>query len=149
LIVADASLVARLLVVEAETPLAKHVYARDPVWFAPKLVQSEIRSFLLQQMRLRGLLLSDAELLLRQAETLVSPVDMRSHGRAILRRATDLELSAYDAEYVVLAEAIAAPLVTFDSKLVRATPQTSISPLAFFEADEINEPMSFAGEAVR
>jgi predicted nucleic acid-binding protein len=44
-----------------------------------------------------------------------------------LRLAGELDLSAYDAQYVALARALAAPLVTEDRKLRRILPHEALS----------------------
>jgi predicted nucleic acid-binding protein len=50
-------------------------------------------------------------------------------GAAVFRSALDLGLSAYDAEFVVLARALGTPLVTEDHQILEAAPGVAV-PLA-------------------
>jgi predicted nucleic acid-binding protein len=54
------------------------------------------------------------------------PIERWPATGALLRRAFQLphNLSSYDAAYVVLAEALACPLVTRDARLAKAAPST-------------------------
>ncbi len=58
------------------------------------------------------------------------PVD--SH--AVLKLVAKYSVSAYDAEYVVLAEDLQVPLVTFDQKLQAAVPKVAFSADKFLKA---------------
>lgn len=59
MIVADANLIAYLLLGGPEKPLAQRVLGRDPVWAAPLLWRSEFRSVLAAFMLQRGLSLRE------------------------------------------------------------------------------------------
>ena len=77
MIVADASLLAHLLIPSPESALAEDVYRKDPEWSAPVLWRSELRSVLLKHMRHSGMnielataVVEKALLVIRDRETL-------------------------------------------------------------------------------
>jgi predicted nucleic acid-binding protein len=93
---------------------------RDEELAAPYLIDYEVGS------ALRGLVLGDHIGVARAADVLVDFADLDVRrwpaGDGLRRRAFDLRdnLSAYDAAYVVLAEALECPLVTRDERMARA-----------------------------
>lgn len=121
MIVLDASVVVELLLGGDRSPtLHSRLSAAGASWHAPALVQVEVTSVL----RRLNLAKQLSDLRGRQAlQTLPSmPLRLHEHG-ALLPRAWALRanLSAYDAMYVALAEALRAPLLTLDAKLAATT----------------------------
>jgi predicted nucleic acid-binding protein len=121
-IVVDTNVIAYLWVPCPETPLAERLAALDEQWCAPFLWRSEFRNVLVGFAR-RGLITfegarrtaGDAESQMRDREYAV-PSD------AVLRTAASGRCSAYDCEFVVLAQALGVPLVTADRQVVKAFP---------------------------
>jgi len=68
--------------------------------------------------------LANAETLLKNQEYLVASPD-------VLALAIQSGCTAYDCEYVALAEALEVPLVTEDREVLRAFPARAISPAQF------------------
>ena len=94
-------------------------YLTDRELHAPQLIGVEMLSWL-RRLSLRGNLVpAQAQRLLAQYETL--PIQRYPH-EPFLWRAWQLRdtITAYDAQYVVLAEALGAPLITRDRKLATA-----------------------------
>ena len=52
-------------------------------------------------------------------------------GDAVLDAALECGLTAYDAEFVVCARALAAPLVTLDAAMLRGASDVAVAPSAF------------------
>ena len=104
---------------------------RDPEWAAPLIAVSELRNALLGFVR-QGLATAD-EAKRMNAEALsllggrIHPVD----GAAVLDAALECGLTAYDAEFVVCARTLGAPLVTLDGAVLRGAPDAAVSPSAF------------------
>lgn len=94
----------------------------EPEWAAPILWRSEIRSVLCGYLR-RGLInLGQAgEIMLSAVETLKGG-EHAVGDRAVLALVTKSECSAYDCEFVALAEALDTVLVTEDRQVRRAFP---------------------------
>lgn len=111
----------------AETPLAERLVALDDQWCAPLLWRSEFRNVLVGFAR-RGLITfegarrtaDDAESQMRDREYAV-PSD------AVIRMAASGPCSAYDCEFVVLAQALGVPLVTAGRQVVKAFPSIAHS----------------------
>jgi predicted nucleic acid-binding protein len=130
-IVADVNLVASLLLGGPDTGLAQGVLAKDPSWAAPALWRSEFRSILAAYMRQRGLGLSHAWQAHELAEGLVGAHEYTLGGERILQLVADSPCSAYDCEYVALAEELRVPLVTSDRQVLRHFPRVAVSPREF------------------
>lgn len=131
MIVADTNLLAYFLLPGERTEAAEAVWRVDSEWHAPLLWRSELRNVLALQMRRGGLSLADAQAVAGEAEGLM---EGREHGvdaHHVLRLARDSGLSAYDCEFVALAEALSAPLVTADRGLAGAFPGLAAEPESF------------------
>ena len=89
------------------------------MWAAPPLCLSEVRNVLLRYVRSGSLSLAAALGLVERADQLLAPYRLEVDSAAILRMAHAAGLSAYDAEYAALAEALEVPLVTED-RAIRA-----------------------------
>jgi predicted nucleic acid-binding protein len=120
LIVVDASAVIEVLL---RTPKAatieKRLFQPGETWHAPHLIDVEVAQ-VLRRLALAGTISPK-----RGAEALQDFADMpiRRHAHDwLLARAWELRdnLTAYDAAYVALAEALEAPLLTCDGRIARA-----------------------------
>ena len=131
MIVADANLFAYLLLPGDLTASARRVLTRDPVWAAPVLWRSEVRNVLLGAMRQRRLVLEDAVEAVDVAAELVRGREYAVHSADVLRLAHGSGCSAYDCEYVALAQDLGVSLVTADRELLRAFPADTRSLAEF------------------
>jgi len=131
MIVADASLLAHLLIPSPESALAEDVYRKDPAWSAPVLWRSELSSVLLKHMRHFGMKIELARAVVEKALLVIRGRETLPPAPAVLEAALFFNVSAYDAEYLVLARQLGVPLLTFDRKLQRAAPGLAIAPSAF------------------
>ena len=120
MIVLDASAVIELLLQTATGKrVARRIAARSQGLHAPHLVDVEVLQ-VLRRWEARGALSSD-----RAAEAVVdlAQLDLRRHPHDVLSsRIWELRanVTAYDAAYLALAEALRAPLLTTDGRLARA-----------------------------
>ena len=134
MIVADTSLIASLLLSTPATVDAEAVLEKDPEWVAPALWRSEFRNVLATQIKVMGLPVDDAMALFEKAEEVIGEPEAGVDTRAVLHLAHAKKLSAYDAEYVALAQTLKIELVTLDKGILQAAPEISISPKAFVHA---------------
>lgn len=128
MIVADVNLIAYLLLGGPETDLAQQVLERDSTWAAPTLWRSEFRSILAAYMRQRDLAIQDAWQAHELAEGLIGEHEYTPGGERVLRLVAASPCSAYDCEYVALAEELQVRLVTSDREVLRHFPQIAIHP---------------------
>jgi predicted nucleic acid-binding protein len=101
---------------------AAELYDSDPEWVAPIILMSEVRNVLVTLSRRGHLERADAKPMMEDARALFAGRVATSPDHEILETALELDLSAYDAEYLVLARALGIPLVTADARLLRADP---------------------------
>ncbi|MGI8601552.1 MAG: type II toxin-antitoxin system VapC family toxin [Verrucomicrobiales bacterium] len=134
MIVADANLIAHLHLPGPKESVAEAILAKDPDWCAPPLWQSEFRNILFAYIRTQGMSLSLAEAQWRDALSLIGPHEFDVDASRVLGKSTSTQLSAYDAEYVVLAESLSLPLVTSDRQILAACPQLALSLEDFIAA---------------
>lgn len=131
MIVADTNLVAYFLLRTPRTSDAERVFQRDASWVAPPLWRSELRNVLVQHVRHETLVLHEARTVWSQAARLLTPHEQEPNPERILDLALDRGLSAYDAEYVALAEALGVRVVTDDRKVLAACPALAVSVTEF------------------
>lgn len=131
MIVADVNLLAYLLIAGEHTEEARAVLQRDTVWTFPYLWRSEFRNILALYLQHRAMSLSDASLIWDSASSKARHHEYSVEPQAILGLVARQPLTAYDAEYVALANYLKVPLVTFDKKLQVAAPRTAISAKDF------------------
>lgn len=134
MIVADANLIAYLILTGERTADAEAVYRKDPDWVVPSLCFSEMRSIVIQYHRRGKLTIAEAARTVKRAERLVEGRQADVDSRAVLDLAARSNCSSYDCEYVALAEALGVRLVTSDTQVLRAFPGLTLSPEAFLAA---------------
>jgi predicted nucleic acid-binding protein len=127
MIVADANLIAYFWIPGEHTAAAESVMRRDPQWCAPLLWRSELRNILASYIRRRSMTLETAAQIIREAERFLSKREFAVPSGRVLEVAARSGCSAYDSEYVVLAEDLAVKLVTTDAQLLKAFPKLAVS----------------------
>jgi predicted nucleic acid-binding protein len=119
MLIVDASCVAEVVLAGPDAERIRGHLAGDPEQAAPHLVDAEVLG-VVRRVRLRGELDETAA---RQAiDDLASWPATRVDHRPLLQRSWELRhgLTAADALYVALAEALDAPLLTLDKRLAKA-----------------------------
>jgi predicted nucleic acid-binding protein len=126
-IVADATLIAYFAVRNEQSELADAVCEADAVWVAPMLWRSEFRNALVKYMQHAGMSLGSALLALQSAEEIMGGREYRVSSEQVLELAAQSECTAYDCEYVALAQDLGVPLVTADRQILREFPKIAVS----------------------
>jgi predicted nucleic acid-binding protein len=131
LIVVDVNVVAYLCLGGDLATLAEDALLRDSEWHAPLLWRSEFRN-VVAGFRRRGHLSKEASVrIVAEAEGLFFDREHLVGSDAVLRLVEASPCSAYDCEYVALAESFDVPLVTHDRRVLESFPDTAWSMQRF------------------
>jgi len=126
-IVTDTNLIAYFAIRDANSELADAVFETDSVWVAPLLWRSELRSALTKYIWHAGMSLESALRALHSAEEVIAGREYRVSSEKVLELAAQSRCTAYDCEYVALAQDLGVPLVTADRQVLRAFPKIAVS----------------------
>lgn len=127
MIVVDTNVLAYFHLPGELTPLADRLWAHQPGWAAPVLWRSEFRSVLALYLRNNRLTLNQAFSIQSEAEALLADREYAVDSLDVLRLVDASACSAYDCEFVALAKRLNVPLVTADSKVLKAFPSIAVS----------------------
>lgn len=122
MIVADVNLIVYLYLPGPFSTAAEAQLLQDGEWAVPRLWRSEFANVLSTYVRQRLLTLEQVIEIHSRAARLLDGNEYEVPMQAVLRLAASSGCSAYDCEYVVLAEHLEVPLVTADAKLAKAFP---------------------------
>lgn len=131
MIVVDSNVILYYHVEGDLTREAESVYHRDFEWVAPTLWRSEFRNALVLYVR-RGVITLDTALdTMRVAEDTMRGADYEVPSASVLSMAARSGCSAYDCEYVALAEQLGVPLVTEDGEILSKFTRRAVSMRSF------------------
>jgi predicted nucleic acid-binding protein len=126
-IVVDSNVIAYCWLNSPMTGLAQRVRVMDPDWHAPVLWRSEMRSILAGYVRDGSLSGAQARRVMRQVEGALMGSEHLVSSDGVLQIIEATRLSAYDAEFVALAEELSIALVTEDKAVLKAFPEVALS----------------------
>jgi predicted nucleic acid-binding protein len=127
MIVADVNLIIYRHVSGPLTPLAAAARRKDPDWRTAGLWHCELTSALVKMVRAKVLDESRALAVLAAADAEMSPRETSVPQDHALHVALTHGVSAYDAQYIALAEILGVPCVTADAALAKKTPGLTVS----------------------
>lgn len=131
MIVVDSNIIAYWLLPGEKMAEAENVWQKDSNWIVPPLWKSEFRNILAQYLRHKNLSLPETQALLKEAETILEHKAYEVDSDWVLRLVNISSCSAYDCEYVSLAQRFGVLLVTADKEVLREFPGTAVSPQQF------------------
>ena len=126
MIVVDVNILAYLLIPGKYTSAAEKLLQEDVHWAAPRLWRSELRNVLATYVRSNLIDLADASVLYQRAALIIGSEEYEVDTADVLRLAKISGCSAYDCEYISLAEFLDLKLATADAKLRKAFPQRTV-----------------------
>jgi len=133
-IVVDTNIIAYLYLQGEHTAQAEKVLQKDSEWMAPLLWRAEFRNVLAFYFRQGLLSLDDVRAIMQEAELLLKGREYGVSSMRVLDLVAASRCSAYDCEFVVLAQDLDVPLVTADKKVLAAFPETAVSMYAFISS---------------
>ena len=131
MIVADTNLLIHLLVDGPNTQSAMDVRKKDSDWRAPFLWKSEFRNAMTGYVRRNFMTVEQAIRIIGEAESIMFYKDHLVNSTDVMRLVSQPNCSAYDCEFVALAQHLDAPLITSDSRLLRDFPSRALAPDRF------------------
>jgi predicted nucleic acid-binding protein len=130
-IVVDTNTIAYLMLRGVHTAAVEAVYAADNDWRAPLLWRGEFRHVLVKEVRDGRTSAANAVQIMARAEAMMRGREHHVSSEQVLRLGLGSKCSAYDCEFVALAEDLGVALVTSDRDVLRAFPSLSVSPADF------------------
>ena len=127
MIVADTNLVSYLLIEGELTDGARRVRELDADWRLPPLWRSEFLNVLASAVRAGVLDEQQALSVWWVASDLFLGHEVEPDGDSVLTLALERRISAFDAQFVALAEDLEVPLVTGDLGIVQQCPELAIT----------------------
>jgi predicted nucleic acid-binding protein len=134
MIVVDTNLIAYLFIHGEYSNKAEKAFQKDSQWAAPVLWRSEFRNVLVKCLKEENFQFEDAVQIIIEAENLMRGGEYMMDSLDVLRLAASTDCSAYDAEFVVLAQETGCPLITLDSLILKKFPRIAVS-LDIFTTD--------------
>ena len=127
MIVVDTNVIAYLFIKGDYTPKAKKLLKTDSEWIAPILWKSEFRNVLALYLRQGHLTLENSYLLLDEAENFMYESEFEVKSNDVMQLVSISNCSAYDCEFVALAQSFNLKLYTTDKKVLSEFPDLTIS----------------------
>jgi predicted nucleic acid-binding protein len=127
MIVVDTNVMMHLLTGSGPGDRAAHLLAEDPEWAAPPILLSELRNVVLGFLRSDRVRRADAVEICEDAQEILRHRIATVPSPQVLDAAVECGLSAYDAEFVVLARRLGVPLVTTDEAILAGAPDVAVA----------------------
>lgn len=134
MIAVDTNIIGYLFIANQRQKQAAELLAREPVWISPYLWRSEFRNVLTGYIRRNYFTVTQAQLVMEHAEDLMATREYSVNSDRVLYLSANSACTAYDCEFVALAEAQGCLLVTVDRQIRAQFPTIAISPEDFLNS---------------
>jgi predicted nucleic acid-binding protein len=131
MIVVDTNVIGYLYLASPHSRQAEQALVKDASWVAPLLWRSEFRNVLALYLRKQWLSLEACQQIMTEALSLMEDQEYEVDSNQVLRLVALSRCSAYDCEFVALAQELGVSLVTQDKQLLKDFPRVAISLAAF------------------
>ncbi len=131
MIVVDTHLISYLHLESPYAALAERALLKDPDWAAPLLWRSEFRNVLALYLRKGLLSLEASRQIMANALDLMAMREVEVSSDRVLRLVADSTCSAYDCEFVALAQELGVGLVTLDKRILKDFPAIALPLTAY------------------
>jgi predicted nucleic acid-binding protein len=126
-IVVDNSVLVYFWLPGAFAEWAEAAKAQDGIWAAPVLWRAEFRNVLAGYLRRKLLTEAEANAAYLNVQKDLGAQEFTVPTERILKLVLASDCTAYDCEYVALAQDLGVPLVTTDKQILRAFPKTAVA----------------------
>ena len=126
MIVVDTNILAYLYLPTEHTQKVEALLAKDTEWIAPTLWRSEFRNVLALYLRKNLLTFDQALAIQSEAEALLQDNEFIVTSYDVLHLVQNSECSAYDCEFVALAQNMNVQMITMDKKILKNFPETAV-----------------------
>ena len=133
MIVVDTNVLAYFWIPGDFTELAEELIKKDPKWIVPPLWRSEFRNVLACHIRRKDFPLVRAQEIMRNVEDHMQGAEFQVPSIQVLDLVGHSRSSAYDCEFVALAQEMNLPLVTADKALINEFPRIAKNIKNFVE----------------
>ena len=127
MIVVDTNIIAYLYISGEKSLQVEQLLSFDSLWYAPILWRSRFRNVLSKYLRKGILNLDEILMIIQQAEKLLDDNEYRISSSHIMQLVSSSSCSAYDCEFVALAQYLDIPLITADKKILGQFPAVAKS----------------------
>ena len=127
MIVVDTNIIGYLFLTSDRSSQVEDALRKDPDWVAPLLWRSEFRNVLAYYIRKKIFLLEDANRIMEEANTLMQGHEYEIASFRVLSLVANSTCSAYDCEFVALAQDLRIPVVTVDKQILGQFPEDAMS----------------------
>jgi predicted nucleic acid-binding protein len=142
MIVVDANVIAYRFIEGEKTNLACRIQEKDGTWIVPLLWRHEFLNVLATVTRAGIIDITEAFTIWNNAVNILSNSEHPVQYEHALRCAVDLQISAYDAQYIVLGRMLNCLVITEDARLCKIFPETALSMRSFLESQSERIPRS-------
>ena len=122
MIVVDTNIIAYLFLEGEFSSYAEKLLLKDAQWAAPILWRSEFKNVLAHYLRKKILSLEQSQELILEAMNLLKGKEYEVASFQVLSLVTSCDCSAYDCEFVALAQDLEAHLITVDKRILSEFP---------------------------
>ncbi|MBE9547868.1 MAG: type II toxin-antitoxin system VapC family toxin [Proteobacteria bacterium] len=127
MIIADTNIISYLLFPTKYSDTVDALYRLDSNWAAPMLWKSEFRNVLALYLRKKIITLEKALQIQDTAESIMLNNEFDISSSRVLALVNESSCSAYDCEFIALANHLDTPLITQDKKVLMEFPTSAIS----------------------
>ena len=133
MIVVDTNVIGYLFLSSGQSLFAEQALKLDSEWAAPLIWRSELRNVLALYMRKNIIELEHALRIMNSALGLLRGREYEVSSYDVLSLASESECSAYDCEFIAVANELKVSLLTSDKQLIKKFPEVTVSLSDFCE----------------
>jgi predicted nucleic acid-binding protein len=136
MIVVDTNVIGYLYLASPHSQQAEQALLKDANWAAPLLWRSEFRNVLALYIRRHWLSLEAGQQIMTEALGLMEDQEYEVDSDQVLKLVTLSSCSAYDCEFVALAQELGVSFVTVDKQLLSDFPKVAVALATYVSSQE-------------